>query len=90
MSPRCTAEQFVRAWQSSNSRLEVMNLTGLTADALNTRARYYRKAGIKLKRLHRATGRPRLDINALNLLAESLMPKNDVGESIDSPAKETA
>lgn len=57
-----TPEEFVRAWQSSESTDEVAKKTGRKASACQVRASAYRKRGIKLK--YFSTGR--VDVDALN------------------------
>jgi hypothetical protein len=65
-----SAEDFVRAWQQSESVAEVVEKTGSTVAAVYMRAKTYRKRGIALK-----TFRPRtdkLDVQALQKLAAEL------------------
>ena len=64
------AENFIRVWQTSDNRLEVMERLGLSARQVDGRAYRLRKQGVNLKRHDLALGP--LDINALKKLADSL------------------
>jgi hypothetical protein len=51
---RISAEEFVKAWQTSNSLMEVSEITGMIAAYANSRACRYRKNGVALKKFPRA------------------------------------
>jgi len=44
-----TPEEFIKVWQTSSSREEVAERTGMSLTAISSRAWLYRKNGIKLK-----------------------------------------
>ncbi len=48
-SERPTAKEFIHAWQTSTTVREVARKTGLTKDAIRTRACRYRQLGVPLK-----------------------------------------
>jgi hypothetical protein len=65
---KVTAEQFVLAWQSAASFNEVLQKLDLPEKTIRSRAAYYRRKGVKLKKWR--LGRKRLDVAALNKLIE--------------------
>lgn len=67
-----TPKEFIKAWEESESLNEVAGKVGLTYWGVNARACYYRKKGIKLKRLTGKNGRPGLDTVGLNAYIDSL------------------
>lgn len=69
MTKECTPEQFVMAWQESNSVAEVSEKTGIPTATASGRARDYRVHGIPLKMMHKA-GKRLLDVKALTKLAK--------------------
>ena len=46
---RVSAEEFVRAWQTSNSMVEVAEKTGMSIVAVSSRVAMYRRKGVPLK-----------------------------------------
>tara|TARA_R100000008_G_scaffold62395_1_gene39669 strand:+ start:235 stop:492 length:258 start_codon:yes stop_codon:yes gene_type:complete len=46
-----TAEAFIKAWQTSNTKADVMKKTGMNKNAVSQRAYTYRKRGVPLKNL---------------------------------------
>lgn len=64
-------EEFVRAYETSESYEEVQEKTGMPYEVIVTRAHEYRKKGAKLKKLGRR-GRKGLDVEALNQLIEEI------------------
>lgn len=64
------AENFIRVWQTSNSRVEVIERLNLSARQIDGRAYRLRKKGVELKTHGDAQGP--LDVDALKKLAESL------------------
>ena len=54
----------------AKSLADVGRDTGLTKDAASVRASVLRKRGVRLRRFNEATGRPPLDVDALNRLAK--------------------
>lgn len=68
-----TPEQFVRAWNTSSSAVEVAQKLDMAPHSASARASWYRKKGVDLKRFLRgAKPAARLDVAALNKLAKSL------------------
>ena len=65
-----TAEEFIRAWQTSESVDEVAEKIKQDRQNIFSRAHFYRKNGVVLKSMK--TGRPKNDWKALRELAESL------------------
>ncbi len=72
---KATPEEFIKAWQTSESTTEVAEKTGIDKRSVPARASFYRKCGIQLKKHFR--GRPRLDIERLSKLADSLQPDDE-------------
>lgn len=66
------AEEFVRVWQTSNSRAEVMERLGLESRQVDGRAYRLRKQGVALKTY--SVTYKHLDVDRLKQLAESLAP----------------
>lgn len=69
-------EEFVRAWQTSDSLAQVAERTGLKLETARARGRRFRKRGIPLKRFG-GQGRPATDWEALKKLAEELGPTSE-------------
>jgi biotin operon repressor len=65
---RVTPEEFVVAWQTSTSAQEVADKLKMPKANVLARACSYRKAGVQLKRMKRASGR-RLNVERLNSLS---------------------
>ena len=65
---KLTPEQFVRLWQESKSIRDFCEKTGRTYNAAYSRACYYRKLGVKLKR-HKKTAKT-IDVAELNAIIE--------------------
>lgn len=63
------AENFVRIWQTSKNRAEVMERLGLSNRQVDGRAYRLRKMGVRLKTFNDGGG---LDVEALTKLADSL------------------
>ena len=63
-------EEFIKAWQTSQSHNEVAKKTGLKVAGLTSKSVYYRKKGIPLKFFSRGRGRS-LDLPKLIQLAKS-------------------
>lgn len=72
MMAHISDEEFVKIWESSNSRQEVANLCGVTGAAVGMRAQKLRSMGVDLK--HFLRGRPKkvIDVAMLNSLIEKL------------------
>ncbi len=68
-----SAEDFVRAWQQSESVQQVMQITGMSESAVYVRSTKYRKLGIALKKYKAGSG-SKLDVQALRKLADELAP----------------
>lgn len=67
-------EEFVRAWQTSKSVIEVGEKTGIDLRAARQRASMYRKQGVPLQRFPGGRG-VKPNWPALTALAEELAPK---------------
>lgn len=65
-------EDFVRAWQASESGREVVERTGLSLPSVRSRSSQLRRLGVPLKRLKLGRRRDEIDIEALKRLAEEL------------------
>jgi len=74
--PSVSAEEFVRAWQTSSELPEVARKTGLRPESVRARAQRFRKKGVPLKKLGARGGRPATDWAALKRLAEELQPED--------------
>lgn len=73
-SAKLSAEEFIRAWQTSADLAAFCEATGIPRFRASRRASWYREEGIPLKFMpvgHRAS---RLDRYSLSKLAESLVP----------------
>jgi hypothetical protein len=68
----CSHEDFVRAWQTSDSAAEVARKLGIERSAASSRACYMRKRGVPLKLQKRTGGKGHMNICALKQLAKSL------------------
>ena len=66
-----TPEQFVRAWQTSNSPREVAEKLGMTPSSVSARATFYRVAKVVPLKLFRR-GKKGTDWQALAQLAKEL------------------
>jgi hypothetical protein len=69
-----TPEQFIEAWQTSQSAQEVATRLKMPKPIVLARASFYRQAGINLKKMPRKTSRE-LDVERLNKLIEELRRK---------------
>ena len=49
MTDHVPADQFIRIWQAADSVAEVVEITGMSRSAVNSRAHYYRSRGIPVK-----------------------------------------
>jgi hypothetical protein len=63
-------EAFIKAWQGAKDIDGVLKTTGMNIHSAQYRARIYRKKGIKLQAFAPRRGAPKLDIAALNKLAQ--------------------
>ena len=52
-----TAEAFIEAWQTSNTKAVVMEKTGMNKNAVSQRAYTYRKRGVPLRNFKGAGAR---------------------------------
>lgn len=68
-APTVTPEEFVQAWQTSESLDEVAKRLGLYRSLCYSRAAHYRRKGVALKEFPRKAS---LDWAGLQRLAESL------------------
>jgi hypothetical protein len=73
---RISAEEFVRIWQTSASRKEVMEKTGQPKNTVAGRAARYRKRGVPLKNFWDCTPQ---NWEKLRKLAEELANEEDSG-----------
>lgn len=71
---QATAKEFVIAWEGSESVTEVCGKLGLTYAAAHSRAASYRKRGVKLKHIKRASS---IDEDELNGIIDSLNEGGD-------------
>lgn len=62
-----TPEEFVKAWQSSESIQEVADKLDIKYAAAYKRAEYFRLRGVKLKPISR---KPGIDVDTLNKLCD--------------------
>ena len=69
---KCTAEEFIEAWQTSDNVPEVAEKIREPKKNLYARACYFRKMGIPLKRMKKGIRRSRTEWNKLAELARSL------------------
>jgi len=69
---RSTASEFVRLWQSSDSRREVAQGLGVTYGSVVSREKTLRKAGVNLKEMQKQPRGIQIDTNALNLLISQI------------------
>jgi hypothetical protein len=69
-----TPEQFITAWQTSESADEVAEKLKMPKPIVHARASFYRQAGLKLKKMPRRS-RKGLDVERLNRLIEELNGK---------------
>jgi len=65
------ANEFVWAWQTSETAAEVAERLGMPRPIVYARASSYRKRGVRLKKLKRSSPRG-LNTDALNRLADAL------------------
>ena len=71
-----TPEQFITAWQTSQSADEVADKLQMPKPIVLARVSCYRRAGLKLKKMPRRSGKG-LDIERLNRLIEELNGKKE-------------
>jgi len=64
---RTGMEEFIRAFQSSNSRKEVATKLGMAVSNVYTREKAYRKSNINLKDMARASSN-KLNVDAANAI----------------------
>jgi hypothetical protein len=69
-----TPEEFVTAWNAARTAQEAADKLGMPKAIAQARASKYRKAGVKLKKMSRRSGR-RLDVEGLNRLIAQLEAK---------------
>jgi len=75
---RIAAENFIETWQKAGSPLDVAKALGTKIQSVKSRAAYYRKKGIGLKRFASSgRGAQPLDVSKLDKLAKSLAPKGE-------------
>lgn len=67
-------EEFIKAWQTSDSLDDVVTKSGLDKKAVRSRGIYYRKRGVPLKKL---VGPYRNDWKALARYAEELVEESE-------------
>ena len=70
--PIVPALEFLTAWENSRTVKEVADKTNLTVSAVSTRAKAYRKAGVRLKVLEAGLKGRKLDVDRLNQILEDL------------------
>ena len=68
MRKKISPEEFVKAWQSSESCYEVANKLDMLYAAVYKRGEYFRLKGIKLKNYPKKI---KLDVDALNKLCDN-------------------
>jgi hypothetical protein len=73
---RRSAEDFVRAWQTSSSIAEVARAVGGNEKSIQSRASRLRKRGVPLKYMHNGGCVKPLDVAALATLAKELEATN--------------
>lgn len=78
-----TPQQFITAWETSNTAQEVADKLGMPKLIVLARASSYRQDGIHLKKMRRDHKRA-LDVDALNRLIEQL---NAGGSTEESPPR---
>jgi 23S rRNA maturation mini-RNase III len=71
--PRVSANDFVMAWQQSESIEEVMGRLKMTKTQVYQRARNYKMKNVPLKEFSVAKRKSRLDLEALRNLAEQCL-----------------
>lgn len=69
-----SAEEFIKAWQTSKNLKEVVEKTNASRDALRNRASLYRKRGVPLRRFKRGKRGPKLDVKELTNFALKYVP----------------
>ncbi len=65
---RVAAVDFVKTWQSSESRQEVADKLGVTYGSVASREKTLRKAGVNIKTMERQQRGIKIDADALNAL----------------------
>lgn len=75
-----TPEEFIKAWQESETAQEVADKLGMPKPIVLARASAYRGEGVKLKKMRRENKRA-LDIDGLNRLIEQLAAGGSVEEA---------
>lgn len=79
----CPAEDFIRIWQESSSVQEVVQKTAMPYDIVLARVSGYRRKGINLKKMKRASSSRKLDVKHINeLIAEQMSKKKPSAEHI--------
>lgn len=81
-----TAEQFIEAWQTSETVDEVCEKLKMPKPIVHARASGYREKGVLLKKMKRYANRG-LDVDGLNALIARLNKKNGVEEPEPAAAK---
>jgi hypothetical protein len=71
-----TPEEFIKAWQTSDTPQEVADLLNMPKPIVLARASTYRAAGIKLKKMKRGNKRE-LNVDALNALIQDIDAKRN-------------
>lgn len=72
---RTSAEVFVRTYNESSSIAEVAAKLGCTANNVHQRRHQLAQKGVKFKAFDSQRGGARLDIEALQAVAEATLPK---------------
>lgn len=86
-----TPEVFIKAWQSASDIFGFCKATGMNIHSAQTRARIYRKRGVKLQMFTPRRGAPKLDIDKLNRIAqEAAVYANKSPVKTATPAKKIA
>ena len=70
---KISPEEFIKAWQTSDSAIRAAEKTGMTYSGCTSRACWYRKRGIPLKTFRQ--GRFALNVKSLTTLAKSFNGK---------------
>ena len=69
---RTSVIDFVRSWQSSESRQQVADALGVTYGSIASREKTLRKAGVNLKIMAKQPRGIQIDANALNELISQI------------------
>jgi hypothetical protein len=70
-----TPTRFIEAWESSETVSEVSTKLGMPGPIVHSRAAYYRKQGVKLKKFQSRS--KKLDVDSLNQKIEQLDKMSD-------------